>query len=163
MHRYRKGFTLIELLVVIAVIGILASVIMASLNSARGKARDARRIADLKAVSTALYLYYDTYGTYPQITPLSTNMWQDNFNAMAQQLVNAGFLGSVPVAPVGGGATGYNYYFYYTNADVGGLVMTTLETLAETTKGPYGSCRPFGDNWCSATLPSKAFCLCNPL
>lgn len=159
----QHGFTLIELLVVIAVIGILASVIMVSLNSARAKARDAKRMADLKAVSTALYFYYDTYGTYPRISPVSTNQWSDNFNAMAQDLVTAGFLPNVPVAPTGGGAIPYNYYFYYTNPDIGGLVVTTLETVSATTKGPYGSCRPYTDNWCSYTLPSSAYCLCNPL
>ena len=60
-----KGFTLIELLVVIAIIGILSSVVLASLNSARMKARDARRIADFKNVSLALELYYDKYNRYP--------------------------------------------------------------------------------------------------
>ncbi|MDD5032750.1 MAG: type II secretion system protein [Candidatus Pacebacteria bacterium] len=54
-----KGFTLIELLVVIAIIGILASVVLASLNSARQKSRDARRIADLKQIQLALELCYD--------------------------------------------------------------------------------------------------------
>jgi type II secretion system protein G len=61
----QKGFTLIELLVVIAVIGILASVVLASLNSARGKGRDAKRLSDLKQVQTALELYYSTNGSYP--------------------------------------------------------------------------------------------------
>lgn len=67
----RKGFTLIELLVVIAVIGILAAVIMASLNSARAKARDAKRAADMDQIYKALNLYYDTYGCLP-ITTAST-------------------------------------------------------------------------------------------
>jgi prepilin-type N-terminal cleavage/methylation domain-containing protein len=51
-----KGFTLIELLVVIAIIGLLASIILASLNTARQKGRDARRIADLKEMANAMEL-----------------------------------------------------------------------------------------------------------
>ncbi|PIY58013.1 MAG: secretion system protein G, partial [Candidatus Yonathbacteria bacterium CG_4_9_14_0_2_um_filter_47_74] len=61
----KKGFTLIELLVVIAIIGVLSSVVLASLNTARGRANDARRISDLKAIEIALALYYDNNGAYP--------------------------------------------------------------------------------------------------
>ncbi|TSD02674.1 MAG: N-terminal methylation motif domain-containing protein [Parcubacteria group bacterium Athens0714_16] len=67
-----KGFTLIELLVVIAIIGILSSVVLASLNSARQKSRDARRIADIKQVQLALELYFDSNANYPTaLAPLA--------------------------------------------------------------------------------------------
>ena len=63
----RKGFTLIELLVVIAIIGILSSVVLVSLASARMKARDARRISDLRQIKIALELYMDANGFYPPV------------------------------------------------------------------------------------------------
>ena len=50
----QRGFTLIELLVVIAIIGLLSTMAVVSLNSARGKARDARRVSDVKQLSTIL-------------------------------------------------------------------------------------------------------------
>lgn len=63
-----RGFTLIELLVVIAIIGILSSVVLASLNSARQKSRDARRIGDIKQLQLALEMYYDSNNGYPTST-----------------------------------------------------------------------------------------------
>lgn len=96
--RRNKGFTLIELLVVIAIIGILASVVLASLNSARQKARDSKRIGDLKQIQLALELYADSANAlYPATiyTAIST------------------YLASTPYDPVGTDVK----YSYCTSAD----------------------------------------------
>src|SRR3989344_3856463 len=81
MSRIQKkgGFTLIELLVVIAIIGMLSSAIFSSLNNARRKSRDARRIADLHQIKNALDLFYSTYGRYPVTNgaPTWDGHWQE--------------------------------------------------------------------------------------
>ena len=59
LKQNQKGFTLIELLVVIAIIGLLASVVLLALNSARQKSRDAKRLADVRQIASALELYFD--------------------------------------------------------------------------------------------------------
>lgn len=61
--KLQKGFTLIELLVVIAIIGILASVVLASLNSARDKGSDAAIKANLANIRAQAELYYDNNGS----------------------------------------------------------------------------------------------------
>jgi len=61
----KKGFTLIELLVVIAIIGLLSTLSVVALNSAREKARDAKRVSDIKQTQTALELYYSDAMEYP--------------------------------------------------------------------------------------------------
>ncbi len=65
MKNTQMGFTLIELLVVIAIIGILASVILASLNTARVKSRDSMRQQELTELQKAVEVYYADYGSYP--------------------------------------------------------------------------------------------------
>ncbi len=61
----KKGFTLIELLVVIAIIGLLSTLAVVALGSARVKARDSKRLSDLKQLQTALELYYNDKNAYP--------------------------------------------------------------------------------------------------
>ncbi len=153
----KRGFTLIELLVVIAIIGVLSSIVLASLNTARAKANDAKRIGDFHALSIGLAMYYDKYGKYPNETPVTSNPWGDNYLSMAQQLVSEGFMPSIPRDPNGGP---YNYYNY--GGSIGGLLVTNLESVPASTTGLPPSCRPFTNNWCSSTVASTMYCICNP-
>lgn len=62
---FKKGFTLIELLVVIAVIGVLATIVLASLGAARDSAREKRFVAQVTSLQKAAELIYAVEGNYP--------------------------------------------------------------------------------------------------
>lgn len=102
-HSQSKGFTLVELLVVIAIIGILSSIVLSSLNSSRAKARDAKRISDLKQIQLALELYSDLNGGF---YPRTLSLLEVN-----------GVIPKIPVDPSGAGtyshpSLGTSGYFY---------------------------------------------------
>ncbi|MBI4434544.1 type II secretion system protein [Candidatus Uhrbacteria bacterium] len=66
MRTYAKrGFTLIELLVVIAIIGLLSTLAVVAMSNARQKARDAKRVSDIKQIQSALDLYATDKNGYP--------------------------------------------------------------------------------------------------
>lgn len=65
MRNSNKGFTLIELLVVIAIIGLLSTLAVVALNSARQRSRDAKRVADIRQIQTALELSFSETNAYP--------------------------------------------------------------------------------------------------
>ena len=65
MKKNKSGFTLIELLVVIAIIGLLSTLSILALNQARARARDAKRVSDIRQIQTALEMYYDAASKYP--------------------------------------------------------------------------------------------------
>lgn len=98
--KHNKGFTLIELLVVISIISLLASVVLASLNSARAKARDTRRIADLGQIRVAFEFYYDTNGSYPSVSSewaLNRSDYITQWNELKVKL--APYISTLPVDP----------------------------------------------------------------
>lgn len=67
MKKKYQGFTLIELLVVVAIIGLLSTLSILALNTARARARDAKRVADVKQIQTALEMYFNDVGAYPSV------------------------------------------------------------------------------------------------
>ncbi len=106
MKRYTKGFTLIELLVVIAIIGILASVVLVSLNSARNKGKDARVISDVQQMRTLLESGYN--GVYPDLNASGTTTSGPNAAATAQISLDAVAQGgSLTINTNGASATAY--------------------------------------------------------
>jgi prepilin-type N-terminal cleavage/methylation domain-containing protein len=103
---YNQGFTLIELLVVVSIIGLLASVALVSLNTARAKARDAKRRADLKQLVTATELRFDQMNNYP-----GTAGWFSNPNhGGLDAALTPTYLARVPDDPMN--ANGYIFMYW---------------------------------------------------
>ena len=124
MKNARSGFTLIELLVVISIIGLLSSIVLTSVNSARIKARDAKRQADLGQIYLALQLYFDNFGYLPTTGSYGgadPGGW--DYSSQGRQflpfLQTGGYFSAVPLDPLNSGTgdvfyggSGYSYAYY---------------------------------------------------
>lgn len=139
----QKGFTLIELLVVISIIGLLASVVLVALNGARAKARDVKRIADLRQVMNALALYYDANGSYPtSVGALSPNVnWSNSNDASwtTLQTLLSTYVAKLPIDPKQDptgypGINNYSYAYFSDNsgtcAKQGYMLLYKLENAS---------------------------------
>src|SRR3989339_580974 len=119
----KKGFTLIELLIVIAIIGLLSTLAVVALGSARVKARDSKRLADLKQLQTALELYYTDNNDYPPGTAINlgdTNYACLNSDGFAISGCTSPYMGQVPVDP-------QDAFYGYTMASSSYTVTASLE------------------------------------
>lgn len=115
----QQGFTLIELLVVIAIIGLLSTLAVVALNNARQKSRDAKRVSDIKQTQTALELYFNDAGGYPDALTIGSPI---SYNGTA-------YMAALPTAPSPG--------VPYTYAAVGSAPVTsyTLNYVLEAKTG----------------------------
>ncbi len=127
----RKGFTLIELLVVIAIIGILSTLAVVALNSARQRSRDAKRVSDIRQLQTSLELGYAESGGYPMADPAIV-LGSANYDVLCIngssvfQADNSGcttiLMGLVPSNPTPNGAD-----YLYESATASGTYSITFE------------------------------------
>ncbi len=129
-NKNKSGFTLIELLVVIAIIGLLASVVLLALNSARAKSRDAKRLADVRQIASALELYFNDNNSYPTGTnsvgtaaqPANTMVFGSASTVTNPVALTPTYIGLVPSAPAPqdgsctASAAGGNTYLYEVNS-----------------------------------------------
>jgi len=136
---HSRGFTLIELLVVIAIIGILSSVVLASLNTARTKGQDAARISNVKSLKTALEMYYDDNNGYPTPSGTSNGDVPLNDATLVSKLVPK-YIPSMPAILISDGDR------YYSNGVTTG-VTSNYDMLIY---------RGVTNDWCrSGTLPGS--------
>jgi len=105
MNKNKQGFTLIELLVVVAIIGLLSTLSIVALNNARARARDARRVADIKQIQTALELYYNDNSSYPTGSSLGSSIVSSTTPPVI-------YMAQVPTAPLPADCSADNTYTY---------------------------------------------------
>ncbi len=125
-----RGFTLIELLVVIAIIGLLSSVVLASLNTARGKAKDAATLSDIKQITLALHFARDsssndrfpgTAGAW-QCMKSSGTCWRGGYGSNpALTSALAPYMPNIPKTQAPSGTYMHDAYMYlpYYTANIG--------------------------------------------
>lgn len=156
MGSSRKGFTLIELLVVISIISLLSSVVLSSLNNARMKARDTKRLSEIRQFVIALDLYLQNFGSYPNSDGAGCGGWDTPGNGtFISSLVTNGYMSrhlTDPVSGKDGNCSNFQYYRYnagdYGCDSARGAYYVLMITDLETTGNPS----PVSPGW---SCPSR--------
>lgn len=148
--RMSRGFTLVEILVVVAIIGLLSSIVLSSLESARVRARDATRKSQVDEFKKALQLYYlYNDGKYPCSTNCPTGggvMPFTNSSSAGSALKNGGFISSIVSDPLYSDALSQSNCnstsnFGYCYCSKGGDSYVLTVNTEDDTKGDYsGRC-----------------------
>ena len=129
----KRSFTLMELLIVIAIIGVLGALIIPTINQARAKARDARRLQDLRTFQTVLELYYNDNQHYPIWEAGGGFQDQAASSTIAAALV-PDYLSSLPKDPLI-----KKYVYYYKSDSTGSLYKGIAYLETEGAKQEYAA------------------------
>lgn len=141
----QTGFTLIELLVVVAIIGLLTSVIAVGFGNARLRARDAKRLSDMKQVRTGMDLHLNQGSGYPNPATWATGFLTCNgvhvMDVPKDPILGVYYIYTAEDPTTGCGGTIYkNYKVEFTtegNTDIGPPGTYYLSTLGITTTAPF--------------------------
>jgi prepilin-type N-terminal cleavage/methylation domain-containing protein len=154
-----RGFTLIEVTVTVAIIAILSAGILFGITEAQQKSRDAKRVADLRTLQTAIELYKQKYGQYPEgckgagvwsgqagtnhacatgnqyiIGHIDTTDWDNDGNRTERFSFAPDFIPALPRDPkLNGNDSGY---VYVTNSDGTVYKLMALNTVESETLTP---------------------------
>jgi len=125
-----SGFTLLELMVVIAIIGLLASIALIALQSARAKSRDAKRLADMTQMNTGLQLYFADFKGYPSTTAglpqALVPTYASSLPSNPQPTDGSCTATNYPSPPTPVGSNGSNYYYFASGTAYLGADNTTM-------------------------------------
>lgn len=155
MKTKTEGFTLIELLVVISIIGLLSTIVLVSLTTARAKGRDAVRYSDIREINNAIQLYMsDNDGRPPFLAELLVengtylgvsenggtygHSWEDDVGVVLRPYIK-----KMPRDPCGSscpnlGEEGEDGYFAYQYIVLPNGTYKIYAQRLETKSGPYG-------------------------
>lgn len=160
MPSAKKGFTLIELIIAISIIGIISAIGFVSYSQAQLIARDAKRKQDLRAIATAMELYYQANKFYPN---QNINSWYFS-NAGEDWIPNldSKYINRIPADPVNtpgcaaSAKTDCYVYSYWVGEEGGCPPLGQMYALAiqlENTSDPdRNAAKPF--KWCDGRLTS---------
>ena len=173
MHRVPHGFTLIELLVVISIIAILSGALYINFSAGSAQSRDADRRADLRNLQTAIELYKNKYGRYPEgcrgPTTGTTPVWSgQRGTAYActsgdQYVVGLApeFIRALPTDPKLSGVN--SGYVYTTNAQGSVykvMALNTVESLDVPLTDEFARCGPTdpstGPSWSDVNICARS-------
>lgn len=151
-RKFTSGFTIVELLIVIVVIAILAAISVVAYTGVQARARDSQRVQDIKAITTALEMYYLDNGGYPGGSctageGCAINSGWSNTNdgswANLESVLVPDYISALPSdpsptvgsSPIGGNTYGYAYFATRSNSNYCGssnyqayILVYTLES-----------------------------------